>query len=88
MNLGGLIKDCVVFYVVKDVEERGFFCFGGIVVEGIVGNIGIGFVYVCWLRGYKLVIYMFDIQFQGKIDLLWLLGVEVYFVFVVVFENL
>lgn len=60
-NLGGLVKDRVVFYIIKDVEEKGLLKFGGIVVEGIVGNIGIGLVYICNVKGYKCLIVIFEI---------------------------
>ncbi|KAG9607079.1 cysteine synthase, partial [Aureobasidium melanogenum] len=42
---------------------------------------------VCRSKGYKLVIYMPNTQSQGKIDLLRLLGAEVYPVPAVAFEN-
>ena len=56
-------------------------------VEGTAGNTGIGLAHVCRSRGYKLVIYMPNTQSQGKIDLLRLLGAEVYPVPAVAFEN-
>jgi cysteine synthase len=77
-NPGGSVKDRAALYVVKDAEERGFLKVGGTVVEGTAGNTGIGLAHVCRSRGYKLVIYMPDTQSQGKIDLLRLLGAEVY----------
>lgn len=64
--------------MVKDAEERGLLKPGGTVVEGTAGNTGIGLAHVCRSRGYKLVIYMPNTQSQGKIDLLRLLGAEVY----------
>ena len=61
-----------------DAEERGLLKAGGAVVEGTAGNTGIGLAHVCRSKGYKLVIYMPNTQSQGKIDLLRLLGAEVY----------
>lgn len=87
MNPGGSVKDRAALYVVKDAEERGLLRAGGTVVEGTAGNTGIGLAHVCRSRGYKLVIYMPDTQSQGKIDLLRLLGAEVYPVPAVAFEN-
>jgi len=78
MNPGGSVKDRAALYVVKDAEERGLLRPGGTVVEGTAGNTGIGLAHVCRSRGYRLVIYMPNTQSQGKIDLLRLLGVEVY----------
>jgi cysteine synthase len=77
-NPGGSVKDRAALYVVKDAEERGLLKPGGTVVEGTAGNTGIGLAHVCRSRGYKLVIYMPNTQSQGKIDLLRLLGAEVY----------
>ena len=73
--------------MVKDAEERGLLRPGGTVVEGTAGNTGIGLAHVCRSKGYKLVIYMPNTQSQGKIDLLRLLGAEVYPVPAVAFDN-
>ena len=56
-------------------------------VEGTAGNTGIGLAHVCRSKGYQLVIYMPNTQSQGKVDLLRLLGAEVYPVPAVAFEN-
>ncbi|RMD40918.1 hypothetical protein DV735_g4196, partial [Chaetothyriales sp. CBS 134920] len=86
-NPGGSVKDRAALYVVKDAEERGLLRPGGTVVEGTAGNTGIGLAHVCRSRGYKLVIYMPNTQSQGKIDLLRLLGAEVYPVPAVAWEK-
>jgi len=86
-NPGGSVKDRAALYVVKDAEERGLLKPGGTVVEGTAGNTGIGLAHVCRSKGYKLVIYMPNTQSQGKIDLLRLLGAEVYPVPAVAFEH-
>ncbi|KAK0120356.1 Cysteine synthase 1 [Cadophora gregata] len=87
MNPGGSVKDRAALYVVKDAEEKGLLKPGGTVVEGTAGNTGIGLAHVCRSKGYKLVIYMPNTQSQGKIDLLRLLGAEVYPVPAVAFDN-
>lgn len=87
MNPGGSIKDRAALYVVKHAEENGLLKPGGTVVEGTAGNTGIGLAHVCRSKGYKLVIYMPNTQSQGKIDLLRLLGAEVYPVPAVAFDN-
>ncbi|KAI1106269.1 cysteine synthase [Jackrogersella minutella] len=87
MNPGGSVKDRAALYMVLDAEERGELRPGGTVVEGTAGNTGIGLAHVCRSRGYQLVIYMPDTQSQGKIDLLRLLGAEVYPVPAVAFDN-
>ncbi|KAL8858625.1 MAG: hypothetical protein Q9178_004919 [Gyalolechia marmorata] len=86
-NPGGSVKDRAALYVVKDAEEKGHLRPGGTVVEGTAGNTGIGLAHVCRSKGYKLVIYMPNTQSQGKIDLLRLLGAEVFPVPAVAFEN-
>lgn len=73
--------------MVKDAEEKGLLQPGGTVIEGTAGNTGIGLAHVCRSKGYQLVIYMPNTQSQGKVDLLRLLGAEVYPVPAVAFEN-
>lgn len=60
MNFGQLVKDRVVLYIIKDVVVWGDLKFGGIIVEGMVGNIGIGLVLVGVLMGFCLVIVIFE----------------------------
>lgn len=86
-NPGGSVKDRAALYVVKDAEEKGLIRPGGTVVEGTAGNTGIGLAHVCRSKGYRLVIYMPNTQSQGKVDLLRLLGADVYPVPAVAFEN-
>lgn len=87
MNPGGSIKDRAALFVVKNAEDKGLLNPGGTVVEGTAGNTGIGLAHVCRSKGYKCVIYMPNTQSQGKIDLLRLLGAEVYPVPAVAFDN-
>lgn len=86
-NPGGSVKDRAALFVVEDAERKGLLRPGGTVVEGTAGNTGIGLAHVCRSKGYKLVIYMPNTQSQGKIDLLRLLGAEVYPVPAVAFDN-
>ena len=86
-NPGGSVKDRAALFVIKDAEEQGLLRPGGTVVEGTAGNTGIGLAHVCRSKGYQLVIYMPNTQSQGKVDLLRLLGAEVYPVPAVAFEN-
>ena len=86
-NPGGSVKDRAALYVIQDAEERGLIRPGGTVVEGTAGNTGIGLAHVCRSKGYQLVIYMPNTQSQGKVDLLRLLGAEVYPVPAVAFDN-
>ncbi|KAF2096199.1 PALP-domain-containing protein [Rhizodiscina lignyota] len=86
-NPGGSVKDRAALYVVEAAEKAGKLHPGGTVVEGTAGNTGIGLAHVCRSKGYKLVIYMPNTQSQGKIDLLRLLGAEVYPVPAVAYDN-
>ncbi|KAF9941724.1 hypothetical protein BGZ65_001852 [Modicella reniformis] len=87
MNPGGSVKDRAALYVVKDAEEKGLIKPGGTVVEGTAGNTGIGLAHVCRAKGYKCIIYMPNTQSQEKIDLLRMLGAEVYPVPAVAFDD-
>lgn len=78
LNPGGSVKDRAALFIVQDAERRGLIKPGGTVVEGTAGNTGIGLAHVCRARGYKCVIYMPNTQSQGKINMLKLLGAEVY----------
>lgn len=86
-NPGGSVKDRAALFLVQNAEQTGLLKPGGTVVEGTAGNTGIGLAHVCRSKGYKLVIYMPNTQSQGKIDLLRLLGAEVYPVPAVAFDN-
>ncbi|KAL9093559.1 MAG: hypothetical protein Q9165_003954 [Trypethelium subeluteriae] len=86
-NPGGSVKDRAALYVVEAAEKAGLLREGGTVVEGTAGNTGIGLAHVCRSKGYRLVIYMPNTQSQGKVDLLRLLGAEVYPVPAVAYDN-
>ncbi|KAK9474500.1 tryptophan synthase beta subunit-like PLP-dependent enzyme [Dipodascopsis tothii] len=87
MNPGGSVKDRAALFVIEDAERRGLIGPGATIVEGTAGNTGIGLAHICRAKGYKCVIYMPNTQSQGKIDLLRLLGAEVYPVPAVAFDN-
>ncbi|GAA94375.1 uncharacterized protein L969DRAFT_96485 [Mixia osmundae IAM 14324] len=86
-NPGGSVKDRAALYVVKHAEDAGTLRPGGTVVEGTAGNTGIGLAHVCRSKGYRLVIFMPNTQSQEKIDLLRMLGAEVYPVPAVAYDN-
>ena len=72
------MKDRAALYIVLDAEKKGLIKPGGTIVEGTAGNTGIGLAHVCRARGYKCVIYMPNTQSAEKINLLRMLGAEVY----------
>ncbi|KZT10727.1 cysteine synthase [Laetiporus sulphureus 93-53] len=86
-NPGGSVKDRAALGVIRDAEERGLLKPGGTVVEGTAGNTGIGLAHVCRAIGYRCVIFMPNTQSQEKIDLLRMLGAEVYPVPAVAYDN-
>ncbi len=77
LNPGGSVKDRAALYIIKDAEERGAIQPGGTVVEGTVGNTGIGLIHISNTRGYRCIIIIPETQTQEKIDLLRTLGAEV-----------
>jgi cysteine synthase A len=80
-------QDRAALFLVKAAFEQGLLKPGGTVVEGTAGNTGIGLCHVARSLGLKLVIYMPNTQSQEKIDLLRMLGAEVYPVPAVAFDN-
>ncbi|TFY82184.1 hypothetical protein EWM64_g1835 [Hericium alpestre] len=86
-NPGGSVKDRAALGVVEDAEKQGRLKPGGTVVEGTAGNTGIGLAHVCRAKGYRCVIFMPNTQSQEKIDLLRMLGAEVYPVPAVAYEH-
>lgn len=77
VNLGGLIKDCIGLLMIEVVEQWGDLKLGVILVEGIVGNIGLGLVLVVQQKGYKFILVVFDKMSCEKIFNLKVMGVEV-----------
>lgn len=86
-NPGGSVKDRAALGVIRDAERKGLIKPGGTIVEGTAGNTGIGLAHVCRAKGYRCVIFMPNTQSQEKIDLLRMLGAEVYPVPAVAYEN-
>lgn len=76
LNPGGSVKDRAAWAIVKDAEERGELCPGGVIVEGTAGNTGIGLALVGNARGYRTVIVIPETQSQEKKDMLRICGAE------------
>lgn len=74
-------------WIIKDAEERGILKPHGTVVEGTAGNTGIGLAHICRSRGYRCIIYMPNTQSPEKINVLKMLGAEVYPVPAVPFDD-
>jgi cysteine synthase A len=87
MNPGGSIKDRAALFLLELAEKRGEIKPGATIVEGTAGNTGIGLAHICRAKGYKLVIYLPDTMAKSKIDILRVLGAEVFPVPVVPFHD-
>lgn len=86
-NGGGSVKDRAALFLIKQGIDEGRLKPGGTVVEGTAGNTGIGIAHICNAMGLKCVIYMPNSQSQEKIDMLKLLGAQVFPVPVAPFDD-
>ena len=76
LNPGGSVKDRAALYMILDAEREGTLQPGGVIVEGTVGNTGIGLAIVANARGYRTVIVIPETQSREKMDMLRLCGAE------------
>lgn len=79
-NLVGLVKDCVVFLMIVEVEKCGEIKLGDVLIEVISGNIGIVLVMIVVLKGYCMKLLMFDNMSQECCVVMCVYGVELIFV--------
>ena len=59
-NPGGSVKDRIALAMVEAAEEAGELKPGGTIIEPTSGNTGIGLAMVAAVKGYRLVVTMFD----------------------------
>ncbi|KAL3698791.1 hypothetical protein R1sor_012867 [Riccia sorocarpa] len=74
-------------FVDSDAEEKGLLRPGAIIVEGTVGNTGIGLALVGNPKGYKSVIVIPETQNQEKKDMLQIAGATFIEVPAVLYKN-
>src|ERR1700688_2226986 len=70
MNPGQSVKDRAALFIIEDAVRRGQLRPGGVIVEGTVGNTGIGLALVGNAMGFRSVIVIPDTQSQEKKDML------------------
>lgn len=87
MNPGGSVKDRTALGIIRAAEAAGELQPGGVIVEGTVGNTGIGLTLVANALGYQAVIVMPQTASQEKIDQLEMLGADLLLVPAVHYEN-
>ena len=76
LNPGGSVKDRAALYIVQDAEKKGLLKPGGVIVEGTVGNTGIGLDLVGDASHYRTIIVIPETQTEEKKDMLRLAGAD------------
>ncbi len=59
-NPGGSVKDRIALAMIEKAEAQGQLQAGGTIVEPTSGNTGIGLAMVAAVKGYRLIVTMFD----------------------------
>ena len=80
LNPGGSIKDRTALGIIRDAEQQGTLQPGGTIVEGTAGNTGIGLTLLANALGYRSVVVMPQSQSKEKIQMLDLIGADLYLV--------
>ncbi len=87
MNPGGSVKDRTALGIIQAAVEAGDLSPGGVVVEGTVGNTGIGLTIVANAMGFETVVVMPQGASQEKINQVEMLGAELILVPTVGYDN-
>jgi cysteine synthase len=76
MNPGQSVKDRAALFIINDAWDKGQLRSGGVIVEGTVGNTGIGLTMIGNVMGCRTIIVIPDTQSIEKKDTLRLLGAQ------------
>src|SRR6202163_2152057 len=76
-NPGNSIKDRMALKMIEDAERAGLLKPGGTIIEGTLGNTGMGLAIAAVVKGYRCVFTTTDKQSKEKIDALRAFGAEV-----------
>ena len=76
-NPGGSVKDRIALAMVEAAERSGELAPGGTIVEPTSGNTGIGLAMVAAVKGYQLIVTMFDTASRERRLLMQAYGAQV-----------
>lgn len=76
-NPGGSVKDRIALAMIEAAEQSGQLQPGGTIVEPTSGNTGIGLAMVAAVKGYRLIVTMFDTASRERRQQMQAYGAEV-----------
>lgn len=77
LNPGGSVKDRSALYLIEEAERKGLLKPGGTIVEASSGNAGIATAMIGALKGYKVIICVFEKISHEKQQILKAYGAQV-----------
>ena len=77
LNPGGSVKDRSALYMIEEAERKGLLKPGGTIIDASSGNQGIAVAMIGAIKGYKVIISVFEKISQEKYQTLKAYGAEV-----------